>query len=91
MQFSEGGMGNTSQLDYDAVQQAYQEVHDKEDTAKSLIPFANQGGRATTLSANQSEDFTEETDETSRQRGTIFFLILYSCVKFLVIDIIVIN
>ena len=73
MQFSEGGMGNTSQLDYDAVQQAYQEVHDKEGTAKSLIPFANQGGGATTLSANQSEDFTEETDETSRQRGTTFF------------------
>ena len=83
-------MGNTSQLDYDAVQQAYQEVHDKEGTAKSLIPFANQVGGATTGSANQSEDFTEETDETSRQRGTTFFPILYSYAKVLAIDLAII-
>ncbi|XP_067947622.1 centrosomal protein of 162 kDa-like [Watersipora subatra] len=34
-----GGMGNTSQLEYEAVQQAYQEVHDKEGT--QTIPFTS--------------------------------------------------
>ena len=53
-------MGNTSQLDYDAVQQAYQEVHDKEGTTHTL-PFAN------TVTA------PDETEETDQQDGLYSF------------------
>lgn len=38
---TDGVMGNTSQLDFDAVQMAYQEAHDIQGTAHTL-PFTNQ-------------------------------------------------
>lgn len=59
-------MGNTSQLDYEAVQQAYQDVHDKEGTVHSL-PFATGGMTAAGMTAGpplmESEEFTESADQ----------------------------
>ena len=55
-------MGNTSQMDYEAVQQAYRDVHDKEGTAHS-IPVTNQNLALTNETTNQDEGGAEGVSE----------------------------
>jgi len=72
-------MGNTSQLDYEAVHQAYQEVHDRKHTTDT-IPFAtNQDVGRLIQAANQSEDLTAETTQRDGASFSVYFFKFCIC------------
>lgn len=60
-------MGNTSQMDYEAVQRAYQDVHDKEGTVRT-VPFT------TPMSAADEEEERGDGEGTDQHTGRCRFI-----------------